>query len=342
MRIALVVTAFSLFFTCAPVHAQELATGTVIGCVTDASGVRLPGVEVTVGPSGTTRSAVTDSSGCYRVLVRPSSNVVVEAKLAAFMTAKRDSVVVIAGAEVRVDLSMYVSGVSDPPSVVAGTMVIGCVTDLDGGSLPGIEVTVSGEFGFKERIITGVSGCYSVPNVPIGAGVVEAKLVGFRTERREVAVGRGTTRADFALCVGELAEVDYVLPPSYEEVLRGASLVLHVRVTGRVSALEDCYAGWDQVATILHVVKAPEGFQRDRPITFRQTRSGLEREPYAVGAELVVALSESRGRVSRVAGPFAVFIVDNNRVRQAFHGPYGSYDGRQLDDFLKEIGRLVR
>ncbi len=86
----------------------------------------------------------------------------------------------------------------------------GTVRDAQGGVLPGVTVTVSGEalIGGSQSTITGEAGSYQLPTLPPGTYVVTYELTGFTTLRREdvvVGVAR-TTRLDVDLSVGALQE----------------------------------------------------------------------------------------------------------------------------------------
>jgi hypothetical protein len=77
--------------------AAAQATGTISGCVTDASGRGLPGVRV-VASSGTREgSAITTSSGCYEVKAVLPGAYTLTASLPVFATSTKEGVVVHAG-----------------------------------------------------------------------------------------------------------------------------------------------------------------------------------------------------------------------------------------------------
>jgi hypothetical protein len=94
---------------------------------------------------------------------------------------------------------------------------------------------------------------------------------------------------------------------------------------------------------ILDVIKPSKTVAKGQSeLVFRQRYWGGERQPYPLGTELVLALTESAGRLDRSAGPFGVFGVQGDTVRQTYGANYSGYDGMRLDDFLLELGRLVR
>ncbi len=86
----------------------------------------------------------------------------------------------------------------------------GTVRDAQGGVLPGVTVSASGEslIGGARTTVTGEAGSYQMPTLPPGTYIVTYELTGFSTLRREgvvVGVAR-TTRLDVELGVGALQE----------------------------------------------------------------------------------------------------------------------------------------
>jgi hypothetical protein len=108
--LALLVSPFGLTVSA---FGQRVAAGTITGCVTDTNGGALPGVSVAVAGAGTTVRVVSDVKGCFVLANVPSGTGVVEAELAGFKTERRENVAVKPGGEVRVDLSMCLSGVTE-------------------------------------------------------------------------------------------------------------------------------------------------------------------------------------------------------------------------------------
>jgi hypothetical protein len=91
MRVGFIVVAFSVLGMCPPAACQQATTGTVVGCVTDASGGTLPGVDVTASGSGITAHAVTNATGCYVLAQVPVGTYVAEAKLLGFRTERHSA-----------------------------------------------------------------------------------------------------------------------------------------------------------------------------------------------------------------------------------------------------------
>jgi hypothetical protein len=86
----------------------------------------------------------------------------------------------------------------------------GTVRDGQGGVLPGVTVTVSGDtlIGGSRSTVTGDAGAYLIPTLPPGIYTVTYELTGFAPLRREgiIVEVAGTARIDVALGVGALNE----------------------------------------------------------------------------------------------------------------------------------------
>lgn len=85
----------------------------------------------------------------------------------------------------------------------------GTVRDSSGGVLPGVTVTATNtQTGLKRTDVTGATGTYVIPSLPIGSYSVSAELQGFRKSEKSgfqlVADGRIT--ADFSMSIGSLTE----------------------------------------------------------------------------------------------------------------------------------------
>ena len=88
--------------------------------------------------------------------------------------------------------------------------IIGAVRDAQGGVLPGVTVTISGEalIGGSNTVTTGEAGAYQFTTLPPGTYTLSYELTGFTPVRREgivIQVAR-TTRIDVELGVGTLEE----------------------------------------------------------------------------------------------------------------------------------------
>ena len=71
--------------------------------------------------------------------------------------------------------------------------VIGVVTDVSGGALPGVTVTASGAAASPASIVTDDTGRYVSPALPPGVYVVTFELAGF--ESRRVTAEGGARRS---------------------------------------------------------------------------------------------------------------------------------------------------
>ncbi|HET7217186.1 MAG TPA: carboxypeptidase regulatory-like domain-containing protein, partial [Vicinamibacterales bacterium] len=109
----------------ARLHAQS-ATGSIEGTIVDQSGALMPGVTVTVEhlETGTTRTAVTDENGIFRVLLLPVGVYDVTAELSGFNTRKLPEIKVTVGQVVTLRVQMAVSGVAETVNVTGGTPVV--------------------------------------------------------------------------------------------------------------------------------------------------------------------------------------------------------------------------
>jgi hypothetical protein len=125
MRNALTLAAVTLVvaLTAAPALAQTL-TGSIGGVVSDEQGAVLPGVTVTLmGPRGT-QNQVTDETGTYRFLALEPGTYSVSADLSGFQPANRGQLVISAGRNLEVDLSLRVGGLAENLTVVGEAPVV--------------------------------------------------------------------------------------------------------------------------------------------------------------------------------------------------------------------------
>jgi outer membrane receptor protein involved in Fe transport len=104
----------------------QTATGTILGTVRDASGAVVPNVAVTVKnvATGTTRSAMTDSDGRYRVPSLEPGDYELRAALSGFRTVVRSGLVVTVGGTTESDLEMSVGQVAEEVTVRTDTPLI--------------------------------------------------------------------------------------------------------------------------------------------------------------------------------------------------------------------------
>ncbi len=112
------------FFMAAAAVAQD---GSLRGYVTDNTALALPGVTVTAASDvliGGTRTAVTDSTGYYRLINLPPGDYSVTAELANFASYRREGIQVRAGATFSVDIQMQLSSVQETITVTAETPML--------------------------------------------------------------------------------------------------------------------------------------------------------------------------------------------------------------------------
>jgi Carboxypeptidase regulatory-like domain/TonB-dependent Receptor Plug Domain len=103
--------------------AQE-TTGAVVGRITDAQGLALPGATVTLtGPQGA-KTVTTDAEGRYNVPLLVPGTYVVRAELQGFKGTEQKDVVVRLGQTIEVPLSLQVGGVSETVEVSAASPIV--------------------------------------------------------------------------------------------------------------------------------------------------------------------------------------------------------------------------
>src|SRR5438128_8485480 len=80
-------------------------------------------------------------------------------------------------------LFLAVGGVADAQNT---SQVFGKVTDVSGGVMPGVTVTLSSPALLEPRVaVTSVTGTYEFPGLAIGMYMVKFELAGFGTQVRE-------------------------------------------------------------------------------------------------------------------------------------------------------------
>ncbi len=123
----IVVSLFSM-----PALAQNRATtAEITGRVEDAAGGVLPGATVTVVnlDTGLTRSAVSDGTGTYSVMLLPPGRYDVRAELPGFSAGKLDNVTITVGASRTVNFALHPEGVAEEVTVTAQTSAVETTTD---------------------------------------------------------------------------------------------------------------------------------------------------------------------------------------------------------------------
>jgi hypothetical protein len=137
-------------------HQAAIATagaGGIAGAVTDTRGTALPGVTVRITRSGARGgdavSAVTDSSGQYRVSNVPPGSYDVTFILSGFRQQVRSGVTVSGGTEAVMNITMEAGGVSESVAVAGGTpmMQIGAMPPPPPAASPGFRAGAGGGRG---------------------------------------------------------------------------------------------------------------------------------------------------------------------------------------------------
>ena len=108
-----------------PTFAQ-VATGSVVGTVSDSSGQLVPGAEVTIREvnRNTTTSLVTDPGGVYTAPFLVPGTYEVQVKIQGFRTWVRRGIVLQVNDRVRIDASLEVGGLTEETTVVASVPLV--------------------------------------------------------------------------------------------------------------------------------------------------------------------------------------------------------------------------
>jgi outer membrane receptor protein involved in Fe transport len=109
------------------------------------------------------------------------------------------------------------------------TGILGTISDASAAIIPGAQVTVTNvSTGIVQSVVSGPNGAFEVRYLVPGEYIVEAKLSGFRTERRTVALRVAQmARLNLVLEVGDIGEV-------VDVVAQGLLLETQSGVTGNV------------------------------------------------------------------------------------------------------------
>jgi len=110
--------------TCAPGWAQ--ATGQISGTVSDSTGARLPGVEVTATQTatGTMRTAVTNETGAFNLPSLPTGPYRLEAALPGFRTFAQTGITLEVNSNPVINISMEVGQVTETVEVQANAALV--------------------------------------------------------------------------------------------------------------------------------------------------------------------------------------------------------------------------
>jgi carboxypeptidase family protein len=225
----------------------------------------------------------------------------------------------------------------------AQSTIKGCVTDQSGGVLPGVELVATGSSS-QTRAVTDSSGCYELRSMRAGTYSVTATLAGFATgERGGVALGtrRTVDHLDFALCLAELAEIDWVVPGGLAEAWKQADVVAYVRIAATGPVPSACPTNDSlHTAAVIEMFKGTVSKRVGTTLTFRQENWVSERTPYAIGQKMILFLTASQQGLSRLAGPYYVFLVNGDEIT-GFHSSIET-DGMTPADFAARLRALAK
>ena len=114
-----------VFLAAAPVHAQ-VATGTILGNVTDSTGGAVPGATVTATNVDTqfSRDTTTDESGQYALRLLPLGNYKVDVTLTGFKTFSQTGILLEVGRNARIDATIEPGNVAESVSVVGDAPLV--------------------------------------------------------------------------------------------------------------------------------------------------------------------------------------------------------------------------
>ena len=124
-RHAIAAALVSTLWLATPLHAQ-VATGTILGNVTDSSGGAVPGATVTATNVDTqaSRDTVTDESGQYALRLLPLGNYKVDVTLTGFKTFSQTGIVLEVGRNARIDATIEPGNVAESVSVVGDAPLV--------------------------------------------------------------------------------------------------------------------------------------------------------------------------------------------------------------------------
>jgi len=86
------------------------------------------------------------------------------------------------------EAGVIVRGEGESPSV--GHEVFGTTVDTDGGALPGVLITLSGD-GVNQKTVSDAEGAFHITSVPPGSYSMVFKVKGKKKVKREVNVSTG-------------------------------------------------------------------------------------------------------------------------------------------------------
>jgi hypothetical protein len=218
----------------------------------------------------------------------------------------------------------------------------GCVTDKSGGVLPGVTVVATGSSS-QTKAVTDSAGCYQLSGMQADTYAMTAALPGFVTAKRDglVVTGGAVHPVDFALCLGGLAEIDWVLPGGLAEAWTQADVVAHVRIVETGPVRSECpTSDVLHTAAVFEMFKGAVNARIGATMVFRQETWASERTPYAIGQDMILFLVATRQGLRRLAGPYYVFLVNGDEIT-SFHSPISTV-GMTPGDFAAGLRALAK
>ena len=164
--------------------AQETTTGSVGGLVTDAQGLPLPGVTITVASNQGDRTIVTQPDGRFFLPFLTPGTYTVRAELAGFRAAEQQGVEVRLGQRAELNLTLQVGAVTETVQVTGGSQVVDTSdttagTNLDSETLA--RLPVGRRFSDTLYVASGVSSGGGTgranPSVSGGSGLENLYVV---------------------------------------------------------------------------------------------------------------------------------------------------------------------
>ena len=148
----------------APVDAQISSEGSIRGVIRDTQGAVLPGTTITAtSPTvAGVRTAVSDSQGDYRLLDLPPGEYTLVAELQGFSKISRTGVVIRAGLNVSIDLTLQVGNLSETVMVEADTPMLETQRTVQAVNVSGemqrrLPLTVGGHWSGVTLLTPGVA-----------------------------------------------------------------------------------------------------------------------------------------------------------------------------------------
>ena len=176
MRTFALLVAFVI--ACAGVARGQETTGTINGRVTDAQGLAVPGVSITVSGTQGTKSATTDAEGRFSMPFLTPGRYDVRAELSGFKVVEQKGITVALGQALDLPLKLEVGGVSETVQVVGTTDVVNVNTTTTGATITSDlleRVPVGRDIGSTLYLAPGVSSSstagHANPSIAGGSGL---------------------------------------------------------------------------------------------------------------------------------------------------------------------------